>query len=237
MARVDLANRTDADEEKSARLRVASQFRELWLRCYVRSKLRRDPIYAAAYELLRSSDAPILDVGCGVGLLAFYLRERGFRPSILGLDVDQRKTERGKWIASRYADLDLRCADVRESIPAFSGNVAMFDMLHYLPPLEQIELLSRLTESVAPGELLIIRQCPRDNSARFWMTWIMEKLGQAITWNLDTAISFPSRERIAGAFHESQFERDSWPLWGRLPFNNQLFVFRRRVSETAPVAG
>src|ERR1041384_4052834 len=141
IVRTDPTHRTDADEERSARVRVASQFGELWLRCYVRSKLRRDPIFIAAYELFRGSNAPILDVGCGVGLLAFYLRERGFRAPILGLDVDERKTERGKRIASRYADIELRCVDVRESIPGFSGNIAMFDLLHYLPPLEQIELL------------------------------------------------------------------------------------------------
>jgi 2-polyprenyl-3-methyl-5-hydroxy-6-metoxy-1,4-benzoquinol methylase len=203
----------------------------------VASKLRRDPIFAVAYELFRGSDAPILDIGCGVGLLAFYLRERGFRAPILGLDVDGRKTERGNRIALRYVDVDLRCVDVQESIPAFSGNITMVDMLHYLPPLEQIELLSRLTDCVAPGGLLVIRQCPRDNSARFWVTWIVEKLGQAITWNLDTAISFPSRERIAETFHEDHFEHESRPLWGGLPFNNQLFVFRRRGSETVPVAG
>ena len=51
---------------------------------YAGRKLRRDPIFPAAYELLRESNEPLLDVGCGVGLLAFYLRERNF------LAADQR---------------------------------------------------------------------------------------------------------------------------------------------------
>jgi hypothetical protein len=57
--------RGDVSEHESACARVAAQFPQRWLRGYVRSKLRRDPIYPAAYELFRGSDEPILDIGCG----------------------------------------------------------------------------------------------------------------------------------------------------------------------------
>ena len=217
----------DANEHESACARVAGQFPQRWLRSYVRSKLRRDPIYPTAYDLFHVSDEPILDIGCGIGLLPFYLRERGFRPPVLGLDVDLRKTRQASRIASRYRDIDLRCQDIQGSIPAFSGNIALFDVLHYLPLTQQTALLSHLAERVAPGGLLVIRDCPRDNRPRFWMTWVAEKFGQAISWNLNTSIHFPSRERIAEAFNENEFERETRPLWGTLPFNNQLFIFRR----------
>jgi 2-polyprenyl-3-methyl-5-hydroxy-6-metoxy-1,4-benzoquinol methylase len=219
--------RSDVSEHESACARVATQFPQRWLRGYVGSKLRRDPIYSAAYELFRDSDEPILDIGCGVGLLAFYLRERRCRQPIIGLDVDARKIRQGSRIASRYRDVDLRCQDVQQSIPGFSGNIALFDVLHYLPLTQQTSLLSHLARCVAPGGLLVVRDCPRDNSPRFWMTWVAEKLGQAISWNLNTSIHFPSRERIAEAFDENEFARESRPLWGTLPFNNYLFVFRR----------
>lgn len=220
--------RGDLNEHESACARVAAQFPQRWLRGYVRSKLRRDPIYPAAYQLFCGSDEPILDIGCGLGLLAFYLRERGCRQPILGLDVDARKTRQGSRVAvSRYRDVDLRSQDVRESIPAFSGNIALFDVLHYLPLSGQTALLSRLAPCVAPGGLLAIRDCPHDNNLRFWMTCAAEKFAQTVSWNLNTSIHFPSRQRIAEAFNENEFERASRPLWGRLPFNNYLFVFRR----------
>src|SRR3979490_1793111 len=87
--------RDDASEHKPACRRVAALFPQLWLRRYVTSKLRRDPIYPAACELFRGSDDPILDIGCGLGLLAFYLRERGCQQPILGLDLDARKIGQG----------------------------------------------------------------------------------------------------------------------------------------------
>ena len=227
--------RDEVSEHGSACVRVAAQFPQLWLRSYVGSKLRRDPIYPVAYELFRRSEEPILDIGCGLGLLPFYLRERGCRQPILGLDVDVRKTRQGDRIAAaRYRDVDLRCQDIQGPIPAFSGDIALFDVLHYLPLEQQTSLLSRLAQSVAPGGLLVIRDCPRDNGPRFWMTYVAEKFAQAVSWNLKTSFHFPSRECITEAFNENEFKRESRPLWGALPFNNQLFIFRRRASETVP---
>ncbi|HEY0369953.1 MAG TPA: hypothetical protein VGC85_10170, partial [Chthoniobacterales bacterium] len=57
--------------------RVASLYRPRWLRHYAASKLRRDAVFARAFELLRGSTESILDIGCGICLLPFYLRERG----------------------------------------------------------------------------------------------------------------------------------------------------------------
>ncbi|HSP45361.1 MAG TPA: class I SAM-dependent methyltransferase [Chthoniobacterales bacterium] len=220
--------RRNAVEHENACARVATQFSQRWLRSYVRGKLRRDRIYQAAYELLHSSAAPILDVGCGLGLLAFYLRERGCRQPVLGLDVDARKIRYGATIAAgRYRDVDLRFHDVENAIPSFSGNVALFDVLHYLPPATQTALLTHLADCIEPGGILIIRDCPREARPRYWITWLAEKFAQAISWNIDSALHFPSRASIDEVFDLTEFERETRPLWGASPFNNHIFIFRR----------
>ena len=112
----------------------------------------------------------------------------------------------------------------------------VFDVLHYLPPAEQRALLSRLTESITPGGLLVIRDCPRDGSFRFWMTWLAEKFAQTICWNLNTPLHFPTRTRINAAFSETKFTREIRPLWGASPFNNHIFIFRPRARSTVPAA-
>jgi 2-polyprenyl-3-methyl-5-hydroxy-6-metoxy-1,4-benzoquinol methylase len=220
-----------AAEHENACARVAAQFQQRWLRKYVRGKLRHDRIYPTACELLRSSENPILDVGCGVGLLAFYLRERACRQPVLGLDVDARKIRCGtKIAASHYDDVELRFHDVQEALPVFSGNIVLFDVLHYLPHAAQTALLAKLASCVAPGGMLIIRDCPRDARPRFWMTWLAEKFAQAVSWNLNTSLHFPSRTSINDVFGEGEFERETRPLWGTSPFNNHIFIFRRRMS-------
>jgi 2-polyprenyl-3-methyl-5-hydroxy-6-metoxy-1,4-benzoquinol methylase len=228
--------RGNVAEHESACARVATRFPQPWLRSYVRSKLRRDRIYQAAYDLLGSSSAPILDVGCGMGLLAFYLRERACRQPVLGLDLDARKIRYGAKIAAgHYRDIDLRLHDVGKTIPDFSGNVALFDVLHYLPPAKQTSLLTHLADSVKPGGMLIIRDCPRDAGPRYWITWLAEKFAQAISWNINRALHFPSRRSIDEVFGAAEFERESRPLWGALPFNNHIFIFRRRGAGVSPL--
>jgi len=219
---------TDAGHDEAC-ARVAGRFGQRWLRGYVRSKLGRDEIYRAAWELLHASAEPILDIGCGVGLLGFYLRERGFSQPVLGVDLDARKVGHGSQIArEHYENIELRCEDVQSSPPDFRGNVALFDVLHYLPPAGQSALLSHLAGCVAPGGIMIIRDCPRESGARFRFTQLGEKFAQAISWNLNTPLHFPTRASINAGFSEEEFERESRPLWGGSPFNNHIFIFRRR---------
>lgn len=229
-----MKNGSGAVTHEDASARVAARFPERWLRIYAGRKLQTDPIFSAAWELFGDSDQPLVDVGCGVGLLAFYLRERNFLPPISGLDRDGRKIARAQAVArGTYHDLEFLERDVNEPITR-SGSLALFDLLHYLPPDEQASLLRRLAEQVAPSGMLVIRDCPRDQNARFWLTSLAERFAQGTTWNVKVVLHFPTREAIFAAFPEEEFSRSVTPLWGRTPFNNHLFVFRRHASAAVP---
>jgi 2-polyprenyl-3-methyl-5-hydroxy-6-metoxy-1,4-benzoquinol methylase len=229
-------NGSAARAHEDACARVAARFDERWLRIYAGRKLRSDPIFPAAYEMFRASPEPLVDVGCGVGLLAFYLRERNFLRPISGLDSDGRKIERANAVRQGvYHDLQFLKQDVTNPI-AQTGNIVLFDLLHYLLPDEQSRLLERLAERVAPGGMLVIRDCPRDGNARFWLTHLAERFAQRTSWNMKAVLHFPARERIFAAFDEAQFSRTVEPLWGRTPFNNHLFIFRRHATATVPAA-
>ena len=223
-------------EHEQACERVASLFPARWLRHYVSSKLRSDPVFPAAFELLIQSGQPILDVGCGVGLLAFYLRERGSDARVVGIDTDGRKIRQGVAAAhARYTGIEFIEHDARKELPPFHGNVALLDVLHYLAPADQATLLSELAARIAPGGLLVLRDAPRERTARFWATYAGEVFAQTISWNIGAPLHFPTRESIGAAFSNEEFTREERPAWGGTPFNNRLFVFRRR-SAAAPVA-
>ena len=226
---------TDLAAHKSACARVAARFRSRILRSYVASKLRTDPAYPAVFQLVHGSAQPLLDVGCGVGLVAFYLRERGFQNPITGLDRDGRKIRQAKAIAeTNYDGLDFREGDVREKPLPFSGNIAILDLLHYLPPPDQQALLLRLADGVADGAVLVLRDCPRSSGGRFWLTYLAEKFAQLISWNVAAPLYFPSSESINENFPPNEFSRENHPLWGATPFNNHLFIFRRHARATVP---
>lgn len=219
------------NEHEQACERVASLFTARWLRHYVSSKLRSDPVFPAAFELLKDSSEPILDVGCGVGLLAFYLRERGSNAPVVGVDTDGRKIRQGIAAAKeRYPGVEFIEQDARKQLPSSRGNVALLDVLHYLARPDQETLLNELASRVAPGGLLLLRDAPREQTARFWMTYAGEVFAQTISWNIGTPLHFPTRESIDAAFSPEQFTREERPAWGGTPFNNRLFVFRRYTS-------
>ena len=225
----------DSAGHEHACARVSARFRELWLRIYVGRKLRTDPVFPAAFELFRESEESLLDVGCGVGLLSFYLRERNFRRPIAGVDLDGRKIARARAVvcAGDYRGLEFLERDANAELEHL-GSVALFDVLHYLPPAEQSQLLERLVLRIAPGGLLVVRDCPRDENARFWSTYLAERFAQWTTWNLRTPLHFPTRTELCAHFPASEFERAITPLWGGTPFNNHLFIFRRRATAPAP---
>jgi Methylase of polypeptide chain release factors len=77
---------------KSALRATAERYRP-WpnLYYYARGKLALDPAYPAVARELASSPRPLLDIGCGMGLLAAWLRAHGHRAPIVGMDVDDRK--------------------------------------------------------------------------------------------------------------------------------------------------
>ncbi|MGH8093656.1 MAG: class I SAM-dependent methyltransferase [Chthoniobacterales bacterium] len=214
--------------------RVRAHFPSRILGGYVSSKLRTDPMFPTAYSLLRDSSEPIIDLGCGIGLLPFYLRERNLRLPIVGLDCDEGKIERARAIAAGYDNLEFVAQDLRQPMAA-RGTILLFDVLHYLRPTEQTALLRQLVSCVAPGGMLLLRDCPRDGNLRYWVTYLVERFGQLVSWNLAGKLYYPSRESIGAAFAASQFCLTTKALCGGTPFNSHLFLFRHRPVKDAAV--
>ena len=196
---------------------VAALYPGRSLRAYVRWKVKTDPVYEAVFERLRGTRERIVDVGCGAGVLAAYLRGRGFEAPIAGVDHDARKIAIARNLGLRNAEFevgDVAGMDLR-------GTVVMLDVLHYLDDAAQRSILQR----AATAKLVIIRDAVRDGSWRYRATYAQESFARAIRWLKAERLNFPRRETIVDAF--AGFDAEIVPLWGRTPFNNYLFVFRR----------
>lgn len=216
------------DQRRIARL-VAARFRWPWPRDYVRAKLRLDPAYSAVADRIAATTAGVLDIGCGYGLLGFYLRERGFRGRYLGIDFDQRKIAEARRITQARA-MDLAFDDGQaNALPAFSGHVVLLDVLHYLDAADQQRLLGEAAARVAPGALLIVRNVLRERSWRFHVTVWEERLAHALRWMRSPPRHFPARAEVEAPLHAAGLEIDVHPLWGGTPFNSYAIVARRNA--------
>jgi SAM-dependent methyltransferase len=199
---------------------IAARYPSAFLRAYVRAKVRIDPVYAAVFERIRDSADPLLDVGCGVGVLAAYLRARGFAAPIRGVDHDERKVS----VARRVVrDATFEVADARTSI-AVGGTVVLLDLLHYFRSDEQAAILAAAVNATT----VIIRDAVRDGSWRYRLTYAQETFSRAVRWLRAERLHFLTDDEIVKPF--TAFEAEVVPLYGRTPFNNYLFVFRRARS-------
>ena len=207
---------------------IAALFPGRWNSNYVAAKLRTDPLYTALEEELRGSALPLLDLGSGLGLLAFFLRFKGIEVPITGLDYDLPKIESARKAAktSDRKNLTFSHHDARTGLPEHLGNVSILDILQFFTPSEQESLLQLAASRVAPGGKLVIRSGLRDDSMRFKITVLGDLLAKATFWMKAAPTHYPTSgdfERILSPFGNVSIS----PLWGGTPFNNHLIVLTR----------
>lgn len=216
--------------DRSMRATLSARFAGFNRRQYVRGKLAGDPVYAAvAQRIEAAAPFPVLDVGCGMGLLGHYLHGCGVLHGYLGIDHDERKIAAGRRAAAAIGDvLDLRHADVAD-VPDFRGHVCLLDVLHYLPAARQGPLLAQLAAHVAPGAQLMIRNVMRERHWRFHATVLEEHLLHATGWMRVGADHYPTAQEVIAPLEHAGLSTSIEPMWGRTPFNSYLVVARRRA--------
>jgi 2-polyprenyl-3-methyl-5-hydroxy-6-metoxy-1,4-benzoquinol methylase len=215
-----------ATGQAGVREQVASLFRGR-LRRYARIKLRHDPVYAVVATQLGQLAAPVLDIGCGIGLLGLYLRAHGFRGGYLGIDCDPAKVAQARRSAHHHAPpLAFAESDVAD-LPVFSGAVVLLDVLHYLDASQQQALLRAAAARIAVGAALIVRTVLREPRWRYLATVCEEHLLYGVGWMRMPARHFPHRAEIEATLRAHGLQTQTRPLWGATPFASFLIVARR----------
>lgn len=213
---------------------ISNKFKGRRKRTYVRGKLWIDPVYQGAAEVFSGSRQPLLDIGCGMGLLGMYLARHGHCPVYLGVDRDPRKIASARAYAT---DAQLQMQFIQAdagTLPEFSGDVALLDALHYMPQELQQRVLHSAAERVAPGGVLMVRNCLRDSSWRYWTTVIEEKFLKWSKWMQVGAQHFPSRNEIVTPLEQHGLAVSTQPLWGYTPYNSYMILARRPLATHDP---
>ncbi|QDH68938.1 class I SAM-dependent methyltransferase [Marilutibacter alkalisoli] len=195
---------------------------------YTRSKLGSDPLYPGVIEALRGTRAPLVDLGCGLGLLAHALRDAGLSMPYHGVDNDAGKIRRAGRAAAR-AGLDavsFDTVDLAVGLPSHRGSVAMLDVMQFIPREAHADVLDTMVAMLEPGARLVIRTGLDDGSRRARVTRAVDLLSRMLGWMKTTPRHYPDRDllhdRLAGAGLEVRISS----LSGNTPFNNWLVVAR-----------
>jgi SAM-dependent methyltransferase len=213
---------TSFDARQIARTFLPSRY-HYW---YSVGKLGLDPLYDIVCTALRGDRAPLLDVGCGLGLLLHCLRASGHAASYVGVDSDGAKLELARRAAVNLNDARFELVDLSRDFPEHRGSVALLDVLQYLEPDEQHALLRKAARCLTPESTLIMRGGLDDGSWRASLTRLADRFGHAIRWMGPSFKAQPRPEELSAALQAYGLRADFRPAWGRTPFNNWLITAR-----------
>lgn len=206
--------------------RPDTRFGSRWNYYYTRTKLGSDPLYPAVADALRGSTAPLLDLGCGLGLLAHTLREDGIALHYRGVDIDAAKIAHAARIAAcaGLRDVAFETADLSRALPVHRGSVALLDMLQYVDAAAQARILDGACAMLAPGARLVIRTGLDDGGGRARFTHLTDVLGRLTGWMHSAPRRYPRADELRARLDAAGLVSEFMPLYGDTPFNNWRVV-------------
>jgi SAM-dependent methyltransferase len=215
-----------------------------YLRAY--SKLRHDPVYRSILELgLLGGRSHILDLGCGQALLASWLRAAAHvhkqgqwpagwaappRPSaVRGIEQNERDAVRAHRALGSEAGVAL--GDITRVDLGKADAIVLFDVLHYLAPAAQLDVLRRARAALPPTGLLLLRVGDAEAGKRFRHTQRMDKLVMLARGHRPAVPHYRGLEEWHSVLHDCGFVTEAQPMSEGTPFANVLFV-----AHAAPLA-
>jgi SAM-dependent methyltransferase len=198
-----------------------------WHYWYSLSKLTLDPLYENVGALLERHHSPVLDVGCGIGLMLHYLRVSGVRTYYKGVDIDAAKIEIARRTTLEMDDVEFEVRDLANNFPAHLGSVVLLDVLQYLQPEAQDDLLRQCSRCLTPDAVLIIRGGLDDGSFRAALTRATDRLGHALRWMSSSFKAQPKPAHLHALLEQQGLQVEFRKPAPHLPFNNWLIVARR----------
>ena len=206
---------------------------------FARGKLRGDPVFRAILELGLLRGYPrILDLGCGQGLLAAWLRaaahcyERGTWPrawppaprpqSMRGIELRAREVERAR--RALGPGCEVVHADIRRAVFGSADAVVILDVLHYIPAPSQREVLQRVRAALPRGGLLLLRVGDADGGLRFHLTQWVDKAVMLTHGHRPLDLHCRSIEQWRQLLCDCGFDTRAEPMSHGTPFANVLLI-------------
>src|SRR5690606_22276486 len=150
------------------------------LEWYLKVKLRLENYYQPFHELL-PEEGTFLDLGCGYGFMSYILHwaSQGKR-KFTGVDYDEEKIDTAQHCFSRTEDVNFVCEDIAAfKLDKYNG-IIISDVLHYLHPEQQQQVIEKAIDALLPNGVLIIRDGDIDLKRKHKGTQLTEQLSTKI---------------------------------------------------------
>lgn len=182
------------------------------------------------------ASGPILDLGCGHGLLTNLLALGSDNRDVLGVDIDAAKIETARLTIGARTNVRFEVRDATTIRDGAFAAIAVADVFYLLPPEQQRRLIGNCFRLLRPSGLFLWKTQVRRPRAKFALTygqeWVMTRLGPTMgqgLFFLDTAASLDAL-RTAG-FRTVQVAPARWR-----PYTDMLFIGYKAANDQDAVA-
>jgi SAM-dependent methyltransferase len=210
---------------------------------FARGKLGADPVFRAILERgLLLGRSRILDLGCGQALLAAWLQaagrlyDRGRWPdawpaaprplSTRGIELMARDVRRAR--SALGGTTDVVTGDIRHTEFGAADAVVVLDVLQYMVPDAQRDVLQRVRKALPLRGLLLLRVCDADAGLRYRYTQWVDKVVMLSRGHAFVVPHCRSVVEWQALLRECGFDSEAQPMSHGTPFANVLLIAHAR---------
>lgn len=143
------------------------------LEWYTRVKLSLEDNYELLNKLI-PREGKITDIGCGYGYQPYMLHFLSSEREITAIDYDENKIETAANCPSKNDKLKFICSSAVDYEYTNQDAFILSDVLHYLLPEDQKNVLRKIFNKLNDGGVIIIRDGDKDKKKRHWGTQYTE---------------------------------------------------------------
>jgi uncharacterized protein len=163
-----------------------------FLEWYMRIKTRLEKNYQIFHELVPMK-GKILDIGCGYGFMSYMLSFTSAQRHITGIDYDEDKIDTANNCFSKTDMINFVHSDVMGFEFEQYDAIILADMLHYLQPPAQKQVIEKCIGNLNTGGMVIIRDGDSEKQNKHTKTKFTEFFStKVLSFNktIETGLSF-----------------------------------------------
>ena len=194
---------------------------------YLRIKLRICPV--REIETYLPDDGPVVDLGCGSGLMAALFMLGSDRRRVVGFDLDPKKVEAARRLQARWPALAFHEADLTAVRLPAARAVTIVDVLYLIHYAQQEEILKRCGEALPAGGVLLLKDMAARPRWKYLWNFFQETLAvKVIGFTLGSSFYFRPEEDYRRTLERLGFEVSVIRLDKGYWYPHILFVCRKK---------
>jgi 2-polyprenyl-6-hydroxyphenyl methylase/3-demethylubiquinone-9 3-methyltransferase len=170
------------------------------------------------------AEGPVLDVGCGHGLVSNLLALTGRERRVLGIDLDPKKVAAARQTVGERPNVRFEVGDATELPAGEFRAVTIADVMYLIPEPTQQAIVASIAGALTPGGVLVwksqIRQPRWKYAVTYGQEWLMTRLGPTH----GAGLFFMDREESLAALRAAGLRPAAVPLPSVRPYTDILFL-------------